>query len=72
MYEKWLYNFVIPDLIRNPVFSTWISAGVYPDGIRGGNDKLSDYCKEVLETLHYSVVPKTRLPPYHILSFTLL
>ena len=38
MYEKWLYNFVIPDLIRNPVFSTWIFAGVYPDGIRGGND----------------------------------
>ena len=38
MYEKWLYYFVIPDLIRNPVFSTWISAGVYPDGIRGGND----------------------------------
>ena len=37
-YEKWLYNFVIPDLIRNPVFSTWISAEVYPDGIRGGND----------------------------------
>ena len=38
MYQKWLYNFVIPDLIRNPVFSTWISAGVYPDGNRGGND----------------------------------
>jgi len=38
MYEKWLYYFVIPDLIRDPVFSTWISAGVYPDGIRGGNE----------------------------------
>ena len=31
--------------------------------------QLSDYCKEVLETLHYSVVRKTRLPPYYILSF---
>jgi hypothetical protein len=28
--QKWLYNLVIPDLIRNPVFSTWIPAGVYP------------------------------------------
>jgi len=24
------YNVVIPDLIRNPVFSIWIPAGVYP------------------------------------------
>jgi hypothetical protein len=23
-------HFVIPDLIRNPVFSIWIPAGVYP------------------------------------------
>jgi hypothetical protein len=29
---------VIPDLIRNPVFSTWIPAGVYPVEERGRND----------------------------------
>jgi hypothetical protein len=30
MSKKRLYNFVIPDLIRNPVLSIWIPAGVYP------------------------------------------
>ena len=29
---------VIPGLTRNPVFSIWIPAGVYPDGNRGGNE----------------------------------
>jgi len=29
---------VIPGLTRNPVFLSWIPAGVYPDGNRGGND----------------------------------
>ena len=38
----------------------------------GRDWQLSDYCKEVLETLHYSVVPKSRLPPsYTILHFPL-
>jgi hypothetical protein len=35
-----LSKVVIPDLIRNPVFSTWIPAGVYPDGNRGKNDRI--------------------------------
>ena len=30
MLQKRLYNFVIPDLIRNPVFLIRIPAGVYP------------------------------------------
>jgi hypothetical protein len=30
LYQQGVYNFVIPDLIRNPVLLIWIPAGVYP------------------------------------------
>ena len=37
--DKNLFQSVIPDLTRNPVFP-WIPAGVYPDEDRGRNDDL--------------------------------
>jgi len=35
MFRNDFTHFVIPDLIRNPVFSNWIPAGVYSAMIRG-------------------------------------
>ncbi len=45
-------HLVIPDLIRNPVFSIWIPAGVYPVLDTGQEGQLLDHCKAVIETLH--------------------
>jgi len=37
---------VIPGLIRNSVFLSWISAGVYPEENRGGDDGFRTNVKE--------------------------
>jgi hypothetical protein len=49
--RKGFLHFVIPDLIRNPVFSMWIPAGVYPDENWGGNDRSEVMAKPSLK--HY-------------------